>query len=107
VRTIDGGAPIADALPNVDDSITSRSIAEDVLRQDHDELINRYHAKDVRHAEGFGRAWTGENGGVSSLVDIEDFGVVPTLESMDDCPTGADLHAKSSSGLPLFFFSSD
>ena len=64
----------------------------------------------VSLSEGFGRAWTGENGGDYQVVDVNDFGMVVTLGSMKECPAGAALYVTSTgpfgsgAGLPLFFF---
>ena len=113
VRRVDGGHPIADALPNIDGAVTDRSRAEALFEQDRDSLIDRYHAEAVSLGDGFGRAWTGQNGeeGVDyQVVNVHDFGIVVTLRSPRDCPTDAALHVTSKGlygsegGLPLFFF---
>lgn len=112
-RRVDGGHPSADALPNIDGAVTDRSRAETLFEQDREALVDRYHAEHVSLGDGFGRAWTGENGeeGVDyHVVEVDDFGIVVTLPSMRDCPTGAALHVTSrgsfgtDGGLPLFFF---
>lgn len=110
VRRVDGGHPTADALPNVDGAVTDRSRAEAVFARDRGSLIDRYQAERVSLAEGFGRAWAGENGGDYQVVDVNDFGIVVTLRSMKECPTGAALYVTSrgpygsEAELPLFFF---
>jgi len=110
VRRVGGGDPTADALPNIDAAVTDRSRAEGVFERDRGSLIDRYHAESVSLADGFGRAWTGVNGGDYKVVDVNDFGIVVRLRSMRDCPTGAALHVTSNGpfgsegGLPLFFF---
>ncbi|MGQ0431617.1 MAG: hypothetical protein ACT452_04325 [Microthrixaceae bacterium] len=86
--------------------MADRTRADALLEQDRHFVLDRYHAERVSLADGFGRAWTGENGGDYQVVDVNDFGIVVTLRSMSDCPTGAALYVASDGGLPLFFFAS-
>lgn len=107
VRRVDGGDPVADALPPVDGAVTDRAAAVEAFERDRDALRDRYGATSVELGDGFGRAWTGTNGqeGVDyNVVDVDDFGILVTLPSQNACPSGSALHVRSDSGLPLFFF---
>lgn len=106
-RRVDGDLRAsADALPNVEQAVTNREAAETAFQTDRAGLYEAYGAEHVELAEGFGRAWEGEPGeeGVDyTVVDIDDFGILLTLASEQDCPSGSALYVWSSSGLPLFF----
>ena len=105
VRRVDGGNPSADALPALESAITEPLAAQAAFEQAALVVADRYGAMSVELAEGFGRAWVGENGGAYDVVDIDDFGIVVELSSDSACPTGSELHV-SEAGLPLFFFAS-
>lgn len=104
VRAIDGGHPLADALPPVHEARTDRSEAASLFDQDRPGLIDRYRPVAIELAPGFGRAWEGENGGEFEVVDVDDFGIVIRLETAASCPVDAALHVRSENWLPLFFF---
>jgi len=103
VRRVDGGHPGADALPPLESIVTDRSAAEAAFAQVEEEIQGRYGATAVKLGDGFGRAWTVENGGNYDVVDVDDFGIVITLASSAACPTESDLHV-SEARLPLFCF---
>lgn len=104
VRRVDGGEPLADALPNVEEAITDQAAAKAAFDLDRATLADRYSATSVELGDGFGRAWRGENGGDFEVADVDDWGVVITLSSPESCPEDSDLHVASANGLPLFFF---
>ena len=103
VRRVDGGSPDADALPPLESIITKREAAEAAFARAEQEVRDRYDATAVELADGFGRAWTGENGGGFDVVDVDDFGIVVSLASAEACPTDSALYV-TEAGLPLFFF---
>jgi hypothetical protein len=77
--------------------------AVEILEANRDVLLDRYDATAIELGMGFGRAWQGENGGDYMVVNVDDFGIVVTLRSIDDCLGGADLYRRAG-GIPLFFF---
>jgi hypothetical protein len=103
LRRADGGDPGADGLPNVDDAVVDRADAVEIFEANRDVLLDRYDATAIELGRGFGRAWQGENGGDYMVVNVDDFGILVTLRSIDECPAGADLYRRAG-GIPLFFF---
>jgi hypothetical protein len=100
---IDGAAESADALPPVEDANTDAARTAQVLQAGTDELRRRYPGfVRAEIGPGFGRAWTGQNGGTVAIVAVEDFAIVVHLDSESACPAGAALHT-SFEGVPLFF----
>ena len=102
-RTIEGTEIGADALPNADDSITDPARATEILSDNIDELRRRYPASvNAEVGPGFGRAWTGDNGGEYRIVSVDDYGIVVHFATETACPTGGDVHA-GIGNMPLFF----
>lgn len=101
-RTIDPGEAIADALPYIDNAVTSPSTAQGALSDHESELLQRYHAVSIEVGPGFGRAWRGQNGGQYEVVDVDDYGLIVHLQAESDCPSPPGLYT-SVSNVPLFF----
>lgn len=83
--------------------ITKPSTAEAAFAQAEPQIRDQYDVTAVELSDGFGRAWTGENGGDYDIVNVDDFGILVTLASTDACPRDSALHV-AEAGLPLFFF---
>jgi hypothetical protein len=95
----------ADGLPNIAGAVVDPRRAQAVLARNAAALRIRYpKLTRVEVGPGFGRAWTGQNGGAYSVVAIRDYGILVHLRGRADCPVGSRLFA-SVEGIPLFFAS--
>ena len=51
---------------------------------------------------GFGRAWTGQNGGKYQVVNVDDYAIIIHLQTPADCPPPPALYT-AINNVPLFF----
>lgn len=103
-RLVEGGQPpSADALPNINDSVTDRAVAVGALSDSKVALKSVYPtAVSMTVGPGFGWAWDGENGGKYNVVEVADFAIVVELPTATDCPTPPGLYT-GTRNVPLFF----
>jgi hypothetical protein len=102
-RSLDSTVVNADALPYIANATTDRSHVSAVLAATTAELRRRYpHMITAEVGPGFGRAWTGQNGGKYQVVNIDDYAIVVHFQATADCPPPPALYA-AINNVPLFF----
>ena len=98
-----GANESADGLPSIDNASTDVARVQQALAAHESELRMSY--PDVVGLDvgpGYGRAWTGQNGGQYRIVDVHDYAIVVHLRTTSACPQGADLYV-GVDNVPLFF----
>jgi len=102
-RLVDRRDVAADALPNVANVTTDRDLVASVLAVNRPELVRRYpQLLSTEIGPGFGRAWTGQNGGRYTVVNVNDFAIIVHLPTASLCPAPPSLYTSINS-IPLFF----
>src|SRR5690349_18557566 len=69
-----GDSMSADGLPNIEGATTNRQVVEEQLRQNLTALQQEHpEAVAIDVGPGYGRAWTGTNGGPFKIVHVKDW----------------------------------
>ena len=86
-RSVEPGVDVsADALPPLASAMTDAAVVARTLADNEDELHRRYPGLvSAEVGPGFGRAWTGTNGGPVQIVDVDDYAIVVHLDSLRSC----------------------
>ena len=102
-RLVDGGSNVsADALPYIDNATTDRAHVAQVLAANTQSLTSYQGYIRAEVGPGFGRAWTGQNGGQYQVVNVDDYAIIVHLDNASNCPQGVGLYT-SIQDVPLFF----
>jgi hypothetical protein len=102
LRRVDGGNPSADALPNIADTERDSGAAQRAFDADHVPVAGQFRATVAVLGAGYGKAWTGVNGGEYSVVDISDYALLLVVPE-GSCPTAPAVR-RTPHGLPIFLF---